>query len=57
MLVRVLGTVEVVVDGSVVDLGGLKQRALFAALVAADGRAVSVERLIACCGATNRRPR
>ncbi|RHW24931.1 hypothetical protein D0Z08_22290 [Nocardioides immobilis] len=46
MLVRVLGNVEVIVDGSVVDLGGLKQRALFAALVAADGRAVSVERLI-----------
>ena len=29
MLVRVLGNVEVVVDDSVVDLGGLKQRALF----------------------------
>ena len=46
MLVRVLGNIEVVVDDSPVDLGGLKQRALFAALVAADGRAVSVERLI-----------
>ena len=46
MLVRVLGNVEVVVDDDVVDLGGLKQRALLAALVAADGHAVSVERLI-----------
>jgi DNA-binding SARP family transcriptional activator len=46
MLVRVLGNVEVVVDERVVDLGGLKPRALFSALVAADGRAVSVERLI-----------
>ncbi|TQM01727.1 AfsR/SARP family transcriptional regulator [Pseudonocardia kunmingensis] len=35
-----------VVAGQAVDLGGPKQRALLATLVAADGRAVSVERLI-----------
>ncbi|WP_433162897.1 BTAD domain-containing putative transcriptional regulator [Kribbella sp. CA-247076] len=46
MQVRVLGGVELVVDGSAVDLGGPKQRALLAILVAADGQAVSADRLV-----------
>jgi len=46
MQVRVLGAIELVVGGSVVDLGGLKQRALLAILLAADGHAVSAERLV-----------
>lgn len=46
MRVRVLGGIELVVGGSVVDLGGPKQRALLAILVAADGHAVPVDRLV-----------
>ncbi|MFW5468918.1 BTAD domain-containing putative transcriptional regulator [Knoellia sp. CPCC 206435] len=46
MQVRVLGELEVVVDGRPVDLGGPKPRALLALLVAADGRPVPVERLV-----------
>ncbi|MGY4767165.1 BTAD domain-containing putative transcriptional regulator [Kribbella sp. CWNU-51] len=46
MQVRVLGGMELVVDGSAVDLGGLKSRALLAILVVADGHAVSVDRLV-----------
>lgn len=46
MQVRVLGRIELAVEGAVVDLGGLKQRALLAILVTADGHAVPVERLV-----------
>jgi DNA-binding SARP family transcriptional activator len=47
MQCHVLGPVEVIDEaGDVVELGGVKQRALFALLVAAGGRVVSVERLI-----------
>ncbi|MFI5592241.1 BTAD domain-containing putative transcriptional regulator [Amycolatopsis sp. NPDC051758] len=44
--VRVLGPLEVAVDGTVLDLGGPQLRALFVALVVADGRAVSVAALV-----------
>ena len=44
--IRVLGPVEVVVDGESVALGGPRQRALLAVLVAAAPRVVSVEKLI-----------
>jgi len=44
--IRILGPVEVVVDGESVALGGPRQRALLAVLVAAAPRVVSVERLI-----------
>lgn len=44
--IRVLGPVEVVVDGESVALGGPRQRALLAVLVAAAPRLVSVDRLI-----------
>src|SRR4028119_2112571 len=47
MHVRVLGDLEVVVNQKVVDLGGPKPRALLAHLVAAEGRPVPVEQLIA----------
>src|SRR4051794_9141854 len=43
--VRALGPVEVVVDGSPVDLGPPKQRALFALLLAGADRVVSVDAL------------
>lgn len=46
MRVRVLGDLEVVVAGGVVDLGGPKPRALLAQLVVAEGRPVPVEQLI-----------
>jgi DNA-binding SARP family transcriptional activator len=46
MHVRVLGTLEVLVDGEVVPLSGQRQRALLAALVLDRGRAVSVDRLV-----------
>ncbi|GAA4350657.1 BTAD domain-containing putative transcriptional regulator [Angustibacter luteus] len=46
MQVHVLGPLEVVRDGHQVDLGGRKQRALLGLLVAANGRPVSVERLV-----------
>ena len=47
MHVRVLGDLEVVVNQQVVDLGGPKPKALLAHLVAAEGRPVPVEQLIA----------
>jgi DNA-binding SARP family transcriptional activator len=47
MHVRVLGGLEVVVGQQVLDLGGPKPRALLAQLVAAEGRPVPVEQLIA----------
>lgn len=43
---RVLGPIAVVVDGEPVDLGGRLPRSLVAALAAAEGRAVSVRRLV-----------
>jgi len=43
---RTLGPVELVVSGQAVPLGGPKQRTLLALLLLAEGRAVSVERLI-----------
>jgi DNA-binding SARP family transcriptional activator len=46
MHVRVLGGVELVVDGAAVDLGGPKQRALLAILIAAQGHPVPVQRLV-----------
>jgi DNA-binding SARP family transcriptional activator len=46
MHVRVLGGVELVVDGAAVDLGGPKQRALLAILIAARGHPVPVQRLV-----------
>lgn len=46
MRIRVLGDLDVVVDGASVDLGGPKPRALVGLLVAAEGRPVPVERLI-----------
>ena len=47
MHVRVLGDLEVIVDQQTVDLGGPKPKALLAHLVAAEGRPVAVEQLIA----------
>jgi len=44
--VRVLGPVEAVVDGSLADLGGPRQRCVLARLVAGGGQVVSVDRLI-----------
>ena len=44
--VRVLGEVEVVLDGELVRVGGPRQVALLALLVAADGRSVPAERLV-----------
>ncbi|HSO64379.1 MAG TPA: BTAD domain-containing putative transcriptional regulator, partial [Ornithinibacter sp.] len=46
MQVRVLGDLEVLVDGVALELGGPKPRALLALLVVADGRPVSLEHLI-----------
>ena len=44
--VRVLGPVEVTVDGARADVGGLRQRCVLARLIAAQGRTVSADRLI-----------
>ena len=44
--VRVLGPVEVTVDGALADVGGLRQRCVLARLIAAQGRVVSADRLI-----------
>ena len=46
VLIRVLGPVEADVDGSLVPLGGPRQRAVLARLVSARGEVVSVDRLI-----------
>jgi DNA-binding SARP family transcriptional activator len=43
---RVLGPLEVEVDGHAASLGGPKQRALLAALLLDAGRVVSIERLV-----------
>ena len=43
---RILGPLEVVQDGTPVDLGSPKQRAVLAALVLESGRVVAAERLI-----------
>jgi DNA-binding SARP family transcriptional activator len=44
--IRVLGDLEVLVDGHAVQFRGSKQRALLAALLLERGRAVSVDRLV-----------
>jgi DNA-binding SARP family transcriptional activator len=44
--VRVLGPLEVTVDGVPADLGGPRQRCVLARLIAARGRVVSADRLI-----------
>jgi DNA-binding SARP family transcriptional activator len=44
--IRVLGALEVTVDGATADLGGPRQRCVLARLVAAHGRVVSADRLI-----------
>lgn len=44
--VRVLGPLEVTIDGATADLGGPRQRCVLARLVAAHGRVVSADRLI-----------
>jgi DNA-binding SARP family transcriptional activator len=44
--IRVLGPVEVVCDGRVADLGGVKARALMARLLVDRGLVVSVDRLV-----------
>ena len=46
MEVSVLGPVEVRIDGSPIDLGSPKQRALLAALALSPGRAVSVDTIV-----------
>ena len=44
--VRVLGSLEIVWDGAVADVGGMKARALFARLLIDRGLVVSVDRLV-----------
>ena len=46
LAVRVLGEVQVVADGEIVDLGGSRQRRLLAALLVHRGDAVSIDRLV-----------
>ena len=46
LTVRLLGALEATVDGRPVDLGGPRQRAVFALLLVAGGEVVSVDRLI-----------
>ncbi|MGY1618755.1 BTAD domain-containing putative transcriptional regulator [Geodermatophilus sp. SYSU D00691] len=46
MQVRVLGGLDVALDGATPDLGGPKPRAMLALLVAAEGRPVSVAHLV-----------
>jgi hypothetical protein len=53
--VRLLGALEVAVDGQVVDLGGPRQRAVLALLLVAHGEVVSVDRLIDDLCRANRR--
>ncbi|WP_433795626.1 BTAD domain-containing putative transcriptional regulator [Actinoplanes sp. CA-252034] len=55
--VRVLGPLEVLVDGRPVALGGRRQQAVLAILVAARGRTVPAERLIAQVWADDPPPR
>src|SRR4051812_10055521 len=43
---RILGPLEVVVDGTPVDLGGQRQRALLAALLVHHGQVVATDRLV-----------
>ena len=44
--VRVLGPLEVTVDGAPADVGGPRQRCVLARLIAAQGRVVSADRLV-----------
>jgi hypothetical protein len=44
--VRVLGPLDVTVDGTPADVGGPRQRCVLARLIAARGRVVSADRLI-----------
>ncbi|WP_433795627.1 AfsR/SARP family transcriptional regulator [Actinoplanes sp. CA-252034] len=44
--IRVLGPVEVLVDGEAVPLGGPQQRAVLAMLVAARGQTVPAESIV-----------
>jgi DNA-binding SARP family transcriptional activator len=46
MRVRVLGELEILLDGHLIDLGGPKPRALTGLLVAAEGRPVPVDYLV-----------
>jgi YVTN family beta-propeller protein len=46
MQFRILGSLEVLVDGRAVDLGGAKQRALLAVLLLSANRVVSTDQLI-----------
>ena len=43
---RILGPLEVLLDGRPVELGGLRQRAVLAALLVHHGQVVSTERLV-----------
>jgi len=43
---RILGPLEALVDGSPVDLGGQRQRALLAALLVHHGQVVAIDRLV-----------
>jgi DNA-binding SARP family transcriptional activator len=45
-MVRLLGTVEVVVDGSVRSVAGIRRKAILAALALNTGKAISVDRLV-----------
>ncbi|WP_433790586.1 BTAD domain-containing putative transcriptional regulator [Actinoplanes sp. CA-252034] len=55
--IRVLGPLEVLVDGRPVPLGGHQQQAVLAILVAARGRVVPVERIVAQVWAGDPPPR
>jgi DNA-binding SARP family transcriptional activator len=44
--IRVLGPLDVTVDGGPADAGGPRQRSVLARLIAGDGRVVPVDRLI-----------
>ena len=48
LTLRVLGELDAVRDGVVIDLGGRRQRAVLAALIIARGDVVSAERLAEC---------
>jgi hypothetical protein len=54
---RILGPLDVVVDGRAVALGGRYQRALLALLLADANEVVPVDRLIDGCGTRRRRTR
>ncbi|HEY3428510.1 MAG TPA: winged helix-turn-helix domain-containing protein, partial [Acidimicrobiia bacterium] len=46
MEIRVLGPLEVAIDGVALDLGGLRPRTLLAILIANHGHPVSIDRLV-----------